>query len=63
MNDHIVYADIEATCVPYKHERKLNAKGEEIGAKGEKVAQHKPNSAYIYLVCTYDNTKIRHGYS
>ena len=60
---YIVYADIEATCAPYKHERKLNAKGEGTGATGEKVSQHKPKSAYIYLVCTYDNTKIRNGYS
>ena len=53
---YVVYADIEATVIPYKHNRNPEA-------KGEKVALHKPNSAYIYLVCSYDNTKIRNGYS
>ena len=35
----------------------MNAKGEIINTKGRKVAMQKPNSTYIYLVCTYDNTK------
>ena len=55
---YIVYADIEATLTPYKHERKGNAKGE-IVTNGEKVALHKANSACLYIVCTYDSSKNR----
>ena len=57
---YVVYADIEATVAPYKHKRKRNAKGE-IDAKGEKVAQHKPNSAYIFWYVPMIAAKIRDG--
>ena len=35
----------------------MNAKGEIRDTKGRKIAMQKPNSACVYLVCTYDHKK------